>query len=164
MHEDWLEAWRRARERSYGEEQLSSEPPGVNELDWRGDPLLAMQERAMERQRQEWLLAWEKARRVRDRRAVRLREQGYREEDIEARLGRQQEVRRPRSGSADWYGAAWVYVAAGPVCPINWGCVENEFLSAYIGRASPCVCRTPPRRGRRPRRWSRLWCTTCSST
>lgn len=51
-----------------------------------------MQSQAMERQRQEWLLTWERSRRKRERQAAALRERGYLEEDIEYRLGPQQEV------------------------------------------------------------------------
>jgi hypothetical protein len=61
---------------------------------------MELQQRAMERQRQKWLLEWEKARRLRERRAARLREQGYREEDVEFRLGRQPEVGALRVAAA----------------------------------------------------------------
>lgn len=57
-----------------------------------GDPLLELQQRAMARQREEWLVAWEKARRVRERRAARMRQQGYHEGDIERTLGPLQDV------------------------------------------------------------------------
>ncbi|GIL42617.1 hypothetical protein Vafri_557 [Volvox africanus] len=53
---------------------------------------MEMQNRAMERQRQEWLLEWERTRRKRERQTTMMRSQGYREDDIEYRLGPQQEA------------------------------------------------------------------------
>ncbi|GIL73369.1 hypothetical protein Vretimale_4783 [Volvox reticuliferus] len=93
LQEEWLGSWNLARERGYGEEDLDLEPPRSEELNWGSDdPLVEMQNRAMERQRQEWLLEWERTRRKRERQAAMMRSQGYREEDIEYRLGPQQEA------------------------------------------------------------------------
>ncbi|GLI69193.1 hypothetical protein VaNZ11_013762 [Volvox africanus] len=93
QQEEWWVSWNLARERSYGEEDLPLEPPRAEELNWGSDdPLMEMQNRAMERQRQEWLLEWERTRRKRERQATKMRSQGYREDDIEYRLGPQQEA------------------------------------------------------------------------
>ncbi|GFR41127.1 hypothetical protein Agub_g1775 [Astrephomene gubernaculifera] len=92
LHDEWLEARQRAKARGYGEDQLSQQRPLVQELDWSGDLLMDMQQRAMERQRQQWLLAWEQKRRQRERRAERMRREGVREDVIQRELGRQQEA------------------------------------------------------------------------
>lgn len=65
-------------------------------------PLLELQQRAMARQREEWLVAWEKARRVRERRAARMWQQGYHEQDIERTLGPQQDVSRGCGRGGGW--------------------------------------------------------------
>ncbi|EFJ39973.1 hypothetical protein VOLCADRAFT_108397 [Volvox carteri f. nagariensis] len=93
LQEEWVASWHRARERGYGEEDLPLEPPRAEELSWGSDdPLVEMQNRAMERQRQEWLLEWERDRRRRERQAAQMLSQGYRQEDIDYRLGPQPEA------------------------------------------------------------------------
>ncbi|GLC44316.1 hypothetical protein PLESTB_000482800 [Pleodorina starrii] len=93
LQDEWVDEWHRARERGYGEEDLHPDPPRAEDLSWSDDdPLVQMQARAMERQRHDWLLAWERARLRRERQSAKMRSQGYREEDIEQRLGPQQEA------------------------------------------------------------------------